>query len=130
MQTETDMADFILETDRTAEVLMKKDAAVTKALAAIALKAEANAKKEITRKVYDVKQTPEQEKRYKRTGRLRNSITGAYDGNSAQVGTNVEYGPYVELGTSKMKERPFIKPAMAEHIDEYKEIFERILENA
>ena len=80
--------------------------------------------------MYDVKQTPEQEKRYKRTGRLRNSITGAYDGNSAQVGTNVEYGPYVELGTSKMKERPFIKPAIAEHIDEYKEIFERILENA
>ena len=124
------MADFVLETDRTAEVLMKKDAAVTKALAVIALKAEANAKKEITRKVYDVKQTPEQEKRYKRTGRLRNSITSSSDGNSAQVGTNVEYGPYVELGTSKMKERPFIKPAMAEHIDEYKEIFERILENA
>lgn len=124
------MADFILETDRTAEVLMKKDAAVTKALAVIALKAEANAKKEITRKVYDVKQTPEQEKRYKRTGRLRNSITSSSDGNSAQVGTNVEYGPYVELGTSKMKERSFIKPAIAEHIDEYKEIFERILENA
>lgn len=124
------MADFILETDNTDEILRLKNAAVLKAMQVISVKAEANAKKEITRKVYDVKQTPEQEKRYKRTGRLRNSITGAYDGNSAQVGTNVEYGPYVELGTSKMKERPFIKPAMAEHIDEYKEIFERILENA
>lgn len=124
------MADFILETDNTDEILRLKNAAVLKALQVISVKAEANAKKEITRKVYDVKQTPEQEKRYKRTGRLRNSITGAYDGNSAQVGTNVEYGPYVELGTSKMKERPFIKPAIAEHIDEYKEIFERILENA
>ena len=124
------MADFILETDNTDEILRLKNAAVLKAMQVISVKAEANAKKEITRKVYDVKQTPEQEKRYKRTGRLRNSITGAYDGNSAQVGTNVEYGPDVELGTSKMKERPFIKPAMAEHIDEYKEIFERILENA
>ena len=124
------MADFILETDNTDEILRLKNAAVLKALQVISVKAEANAKKEITRKVYDVKQTHEQEKRYKRTGRLRNSITGAYDGNSAQVGTNVEYGPYVELGTSKMKERPFIKPAIAEHIDEYKEIFERILENA
>lgn len=124
------MADFTLETDNTDEILRLKNAAVLKAMQVISIKAEANAKKEITRKVYDVKQTPEQEKRYKRTGRLRNSITGAYDGNSAQVGTNVEYGPYVELGTSKMKERPFIKPAIAEHIDEYKEIFERILENA
>ena len=124
------MADFILETDNTDEILRLKNAAVLKAMQVISVKAEANAKMEITRKVYDVKQTPEQEKRYKRTGRLRNSITGAYDGNSAQVGTNVEYGPDVELGTSKMKERPFIKPAMAEHIDEYKEIFERILENA
>ena len=124
------MADFTLETDNTDEILRLKNAAVLKAMQVISVKAEANAKKEITRKVYDVKQTPEQEKRYKRTGRLRNSITGEYDGNSAQVGTNVEYGPYVELGTSKMKERPFIKPAIAEHIDEYKEIFERVLKNA
>lgn len=124
------MADFTLETDNTDEILRLKNAAVLKAMQVISVKAEGNAKKEITRKVYDVKQTPEQEKRYKRTGRLRNSITGEYDGNSAQVGTNVEYGPYVELGTSKMKERPFIKPAIAEHIDEYKEIFERILTNA
>ncbi|SRR6266700_2483733 len=27
------------------------------------------------------------------------------------VGTNVEYGPYVELGTSKMAARPFLFPA-------------------
>lgn len=124
------MADFILETDNSAEVLAMKDAAVLKAMKTISLKAEANAKKEITRKVYDKEQTEEQRKRYKRTGRLRGSITGEYDGNSAQVGTNVEYGPYVELGTSKMDARPFIKPAIADHIDEYKEIFQRILENA
>ena len=122
------MADFILETDNTDEILRLKNAAVLKAMQAISIKAEANAKKEITRKVYDVEQTEEQRKRYKRTGRLRNSITGEYDGNSAQVGTNVEYGPYVEKGTSKMKERPFIGPAISEHIDEYKEILQRTLE--
>lgn len=121
------MADFYIETDNTAEVLLKKNEAVVKAMAAIALKMEANAKKEITRKVYD---TPISPSGYKRTGRLRNSITAESDGNSAQVGTNVEYGPYVELGTSKMRERPFIKPAVADHIDEYKEILQRILENA
>lgn len=119
------MADFILETDNTDEILRLKNAAVLKAMQAISIKAEANAKKEITRKVYD---TPDPKSGYKRTGRLRNSITGEYDGNSAQVGTNVEYGPYVEKGTSKMKERPFIGPAISEHIDEYKEILQRTLE--
>ena len=121
------MADFYIESDYSDEILMLKNEAVLNAMEAISIKAEANAKKEITNKVYD---SPESKSGYKRTGRLRNSITGEYDGNSAQVGTNVEYGPYVELGTSKMKERPFIKPAIANHIDEYKEILQRILENA
>lgn len=44
-------------------------------------------------------------------GRLRASIlykrTGQY---SCAVGTNVKYGPYVELGTYKMKARPFLFP--------------------
>ncbi len=32
-------------------------------------------------------------------GRLRNSIAHAVQGNSVYIGTNVEYAPYVELGT-------------------------------
>lgn len=118
------MANFTIKTDNTAEVLLEKNEAVEKALQAIALRMEANAKKEITRKVYD---QPESKSGYKRTGRLRGSITSESDGNSAQVGTNVEYAGYVETGTYKMKERPFIKPAVAEHIDEYQEIFRRVL---
>ena len=33
------------------------------------------------------------------TGRLKNSITSAVEGDSAVIGTNVEYAPYVEFGT-------------------------------
>ncbi len=33
------------------------------------------------------------------TGRLRQSITSHVEGNSAIIGSNVEYAPYVEFGT-------------------------------
>lgn len=56
------------------------------------------------------------------TGTLRNSISHAVDDNTAIIGTNVEYAPYVELGTSKMDARPYLRPAVENHIKEYKEI--------
>lgn len=56
------------------------------------------------------------------TGRLRNSISHAVDDNTAIIGTNVEYAPYVELGTSKMDAQPYLRPAVENHIKEYKEI--------
>lgn len=57
------------------------------------------------------------------TGRLRNSIShGKEDDSTMVVGTNVEYAPYVELGTSRMEARPFLAPSIDEHIAEYKEI--------
>lgn len=50
------------------------------------------------------------------TGRLRSSITNeiGQDGGGlvALIGTNVEYAPYVELGTSKMAAQPFLLPAL------------------
>lgn len=61
------------------------------------------------------------------TGRLRNSISHAVDGKAAVIGTNVEYAPYVELGTSRMSAQPYLRPAVLEHIDEYKQIAERRL---
>lgn len=52
-----------------------------------------------------------------RTGRLRGSITWRLGrdvvGLFADVGTAVEYAPYVELGTSRMSARPFLRPALA-----------------
>lgn len=47
--------------------------------------------------------------------------------NTVYIGTNVVYAPYVEVGTSRMKAQPFLKPAIRDHIDEYKQIFERYL---
>lgn len=59
------------------------------------------------------------------TGRLRNSITHAVEGSEAVViGTNVEYAPYVELGTSRQKAQPYLRPAAVDHVSEYREIIE------
>ena len=59
------------------------------------------------------------------TGRLRNSITHIVDegGKCAVIGTNVEYAPYVELGTRHQEKQPFLKPAANDHYSTYKGIF-------
>ena len=65
------------------------------------------------------------------TGNLRNSITHEVDdGESAvYIGTNVEYAPYVCLGTIHTKAQPFLKPAVADHANEYRKIIEKELKN-
>lgn len=89
------------------------------------------------------------------TGLLRNSITYALDGQPAKkgaykadrgpktgsyagqapkegsgvrsviIGSNVEYAPIVELGSSKRKPKPFLKPAVQDHKGDYAEIIKR-----
>lgn len=61
------------------------------------------------------------------TGRLRNSISHTVGDFVCYIGTNVEYAPYVELGTSKTHAQPFIKPAVADHASEYKRIVTNVL---
>lgn len=87
------------------------------------------------------------------TERLRNSITHAVDGDAVYIGTNVEYAPYVELGTGKYypggrptpwayqdekgdwhwtrgnEAQPFLKPSVADHVETYKNIIEDELKN-
>lgn len=63
------------------------------------------------------------------TGNLRNSITHATDDTSAYIGTNVEYAPYVELGTVRTRAQPYLRPAATEHSSTYRSILERNLKN-
>jgi len=58
------------------------------------------------------------------TGNLRNSITHFQKDEDEYIGTNVEYAPFVELGTRRMSARPYLRPAAQDHADEYKAIFE------
>ena len=62
------------------------------------------------------------------TGRLRNSISHTVSDDTAYIGTNVEYARYVELGTSRQKAQPYLKPAATEHTAEYKAIMKSIME--
>lgn len=58
------------------------------------------------------------------TGRLRNSISHTVDGETAYIGSNVEYAPYVELGTSRAKAHHMLQKAATEHSAEYKRLAE------
>ena len=57
----------------------------------------------------------------KRTGALKDSITSVASGNTAIIGTNIEYGIYQELGTYKMAARPYLVPALKNNEDKIKE---------
>lgn len=133
-------------TDNSAIFLRELEAAKRKALETIGQKAEGYAKK-----LCPVG-TPESTgiAGY-RGGTLRNSITHRVEnGDTMALGSNVEYAPYVELGTGShftpppeweqfttergsgvgrayVKPRPYIRPAIEEHRDEYQNIVEREL---
>lgn len=102
-------------TDNSDLIEQATDEAIAKALEAMGLQAEGYAKMKCP---VD-------------TGRLRNSITHTYDEaeQKAYIGTNVEYAPYVEYGTSKTNAQPFLEPAVTDHVDEYKRIAENFLKN-
>lgn len=63
------------------------------------------------------------------TGNLRGSITHAVDAgdNAVYIGTNVEYAPYVELGTSRQEAQPFLRPAASGHGAQYRQVLEKAL---
>ena len=107
-------ATFIIETDNTDEIKEIARENLKTALELVAQAAETNAVYEIT--VLGAVDT----------GNLRRNIEHGVDGDdTAYIGTNVEYGKYVEYGTSKMKPRPFLKQAVVNHQDEYKALLEK-----
>lgn len=134
------MADFRVESHKD-EVLKEMEEAIAQALETIGLVAEGYAKRLCA---VD-------------TGLLRNSITHAISGESpaiteyksdkgdekgsysgsigskkepaVYIGTNVEYAPYLEMGTSRTGPQPYLKPAVMDHLDEYKDIVEKALKS-
>ena len=127
------MADM---TDNTAEALAALERAKARALEIIGGKIESYAKG-----ICPVD-----------TGALRNSITHAVDGDTVIAGSAILYAPYVELGTGReyspppqwmennaprgaglikgVKPRPYLRPAVENHVDEYKSIVDNELKNA
>lgn len=130
----------VIAQDNTQEVLNQLDDASERALTMIGIKAEKYAK------ALCPVGTPESTgKKGYRGGTLRNSITFVVEGKQVSIGSNVEYAPYVELGTGPFFEappaweqfdapqgsgdgkgyvrpRPYLKPAIINHVDEYNRI--------
>ncbi len=123
--------------DNSKEVLAVLREAATRALEKCGIAAEGFAKKAVP---VD-------------TGNLRNSITHKVAGDEVYIGTNNEYAVYVELGTGKYAEggrpdpwvykdeegrwhhthgqraQPYLKPAVADHKQTYRNIIEDELKN-
>lgn len=120
------------------ECIKAKDQQISKALEKIGLIAERYAKEKC---VVD-------------TGRLRNSISHQVDDKTVYIGTNVEYAPYIEFGTGIHAENggrptpwsyqddkgewhttdgnrphPYLRPAINNHMSEYKDIVKKELES-
>lgn len=59
-------------------------------------------------------------------GNLRSSINHKVNKNdkSVVIGTNVEYAPFVEKGTSKMAAQPYLTPAIENNTAQIKQIVE------
>lgn len=108
------LGDNVTLTDNTKEVRNALDDAVSTALNLIGMQAEKYAKG-----LCPVD-----------TGRLRNSITHVTDDDSAYIGTNVEYAPYVELDGTKNHpngQAHFLRDAVQNNVSEYRRILESCL---
>lgn len=56
-------------------------------------------------------------------GTLRAGQTYVVDGDAVYVGNNVPHGPFVELGTSKMRAQPHLVPGLMDSKDELRRIW-------
>lgn len=142
---------FTITKDNTKEILEELDDAVEKVLTMIGIKAEKYAKA-----LCPVGTVESTGKKGYRGGTLRNSITFEVeteeDGGTIAIGSNVEYAPYVELGTGPyftvppdwetfestqgsgsgsgyVHARPYLRPAIEDHLKEYANIIENELKS-
>lgn len=126
-------------TDNSQQFIDGKDLAIERALNAVGIHLEGEAKDELENKPRRVD-----------TGRLKGSITYATETNHSSgsgpsrasdyaihstpekgtcyVGTNVEYAAYVHEGTSRMTPNRFLKNAFARNEAQIKEYLKRELE--
>ncbi len=112
--------------DRTDEAKEAMEEAVLRALTAIGLEAERDVKEKITEpKMHKWGDELHPKMRGSvDSGLLRNSITNKVSPGEqcVHVGTNVEYAPYVEYGTSRAPAYPFLKNTIQENHGKYMDI--------
>ena len=131
---------FKITEDNSDQVLSELAKATKRALTIIGMNAEKYAKA-----LCPVGTSESTGKKGYRGGTLRNSITHHVDEDSVSIGSNVEYAPYVELGTGPyfvappswekfetprpsgighayVRPRPYLRPAIEDHMSEYKQI--------
>lgn len=123
------MADFNIQITSNRDLVERAtDEAIEKALTAIGQQCEGYTKDELDKPKKHANGTVRPNRI---TSTLYNSITHQVDvaGKRVYIGTNVEYAPYVEMGTSKSRPYPFLKPAVVDHADEYKQMVEYYLKN-
>lgn len=97
--------------DNSSVAKREMEEAVGRALEMIGLQAESYAKLEL-----------ENPPRRIDTGNLRNSIGHQVIGDTAYIGTNVDYGIYVHEGTQKMLANRFLRNAVEKHAEQYRQI--------
>lgn len=113
------MVTFSLLEDNRELIQRASDEAINRALAAIGLQIENYARNN----------APVD------TGALRNSITSEVlsSEHAVVVGSNIEYAPYQELGTSRMDAcnsgQGFLRPAVEDHIAEFENMALNELQN-
>lgn len=65
---------------------------------------------------------------YSQTSGLKNSITWEYLGRFvAAIGPTVLYGKFLEYGTRKMAQRPFMRPALRQAADKFADLFRGLI---
>lgn len=113
------MAEVKIIADNTKEIENAIDAAIVKALEAVGIFLEGEAKDEL-----------ENSPRRIDTGNLRNSITHKVSEDEVIIGTNSSYGIYVHEGTRRMAPNRFLRNAIERNEDQIVKYIENELNNA